>query len=252
MSAQRVYLSQVMHRRFGTAAYRFSYPVFSLLLDVDELEQTAARSRLLRVDRPGLLSFYRKDHGPRDGTALRPWAEGLLAGHGIDLAGGPIRLLCFPRILGYGFNPLSIWFCHHPDGSLRAVIAEVHNTFGEAHSYVIHESGRPMSYPVRGSAHKAFHVSPLMGMDCDYRFRFDVPDSRLGVFIRQTSQGAPLLVASQTGRGRPLDDRALLRALARTPLMTFKVITAIHWQALKIWLRGAPFHTKPDSRQQVT
>jgi DUF1365 family protein len=238
-----LYLSTVMHRRLGDFPYRFSYPVFSLLLDIDQLEASA--TRLLRIDRAGLLSFQRRDHGPRDGSALRPWAEGILGSAGIHLDGGSIHLLCFPRLLGYVFNPLSVWYCRHRDGSLRAVIAEVSNTFGERHCYLLHDAGRPMSWPARAQAHKCFHVSPLLGMQCDYRFQFDEPGSELRVVIRQSEQGEPRLIASQIGRALPLTDRALLRALLRTPLMPFKVMAAIHWQALKIWLRGARFHPKP-------
>jgi DUF1365 family protein len=125
------------------------------------------------------------------------------------------------------------------------VIAEVRNTFGEHHSYLVHECGRPMRFPARGSVEKVFHVSPLIGMSCRYEFRFDAPGERLGVFIRQFEGDDLLLVASQTGQGMPLRDASLARALLRTPLLTFKVMAAIHWQALKIWWRGARFHPKP-------
>jgi DUF1365 family protein len=233
-----------MHRRLFPVRYRFSYPVFSLLLDLDRLEE--ARSRLLSVNRLNLLAFHESDHGPRDGSPLRPWADDLLARRGIDLEGGPIRLLCFPRLLGYAFNPLSIWYCSHRDGSLRAVICEVRNTFGEGHFYLLHEQGRPMPWPARGGAEKRFHVSPLMGMEGHYEFRLERPGDRLGVLIRQFTPDGLMLVASQNGEGRALSDRGLLRALARTPLMTFKVMAAIHWQALRIWLRGASFFPKPE------
>ncbi len=235
-----------MHRRFGAVPYRFSYPVFSLLLDIDQLQQDAAQTRLLKVDRFGLLSFHRRDHGPRDGSDLRHWAESVLAQAGIDLRGGSIQLLCFPRLLGYGFNPLSVWYCHHRDGTLRAVIAEVNNTFGEHHCYLLHDAGRAMPWPARAHASKCFHVSPLLGMRCDYRFEFAAPGARLRVLIRQSEDGKPRLIAAQTGRALPLSDRSLGRALLRTPLLPFKILVAIHWQALKIWLRGAPFHAKPE------
>ena len=239
----RLYLTRVMHRRLTPVGYRFEYPVFSLLLDIDRLGDLGLR--LLSVNRFNLLSFHEADHGPRDGSPLRPWADALLARWGIDLEGGRIRLLCFPRLLGYVFNPLSLWYCTHRDGSLLAVICEVSNTFGEHHSYLLHEGGAPMEWPARGSARKCFHVSPLMGMDARYDFRLGQPAERLDVLIRQYTGEGLALVASQTGKGRPLDDRACLRALARTPLMTFKVMAAIHWQALRIWLKGAPFFPKP-------
>jgi DUF1365 family protein len=246
MSAS-LYLSQVMHRRFGDVPYRFRYPVFSLLLDIDRLEESAARTCLLKLDRFALVSFYRADHGPRDGSSLRRWADNTLAQAGIDLQGGQIQLLCFPRVLGYGFSPLSVWYCRHADGSLRAVIAEVNNTFGEHHHYLLHAAGKAMRWPAHARANKLFHVSPLLSMHCDYRFLFFEPGADLKVVIRQRENGELRLIASQTGNARPLTDRALLRALIRTPLMPFKVIAAIHWQALKIWLRGGRFHKKPVS-----
>jgi len=248
-----LYLSQVMHRRVGRPAYRFSYPVFNVLLDIDRLDALHKRLRWLSVDRWNLLGIRRSDHGPRDGSAWRPWVEGQLAEAGITLQGGRIRLLCMPRMLGYGFNPISLWYCEHRDGGLRAVIAEVNNTFGDHHNYVLHRGGAAMAWPVRGVAGKAMHVSPLIDMDCEYRFRLAEPTERLSVFIRQFQSGRFLLAASQTGEARPLDDHHLLGALLRTPLMTFKVMAAIHWQALKIWLRGGRFHRRtPPSVKEAS
>ncbi|MEN8691970.1 MAG: DUF1365 domain-containing protein, partial [Desulfobacterales bacterium] len=223
--------------------YRFSYRVFSLRLDLDELPDL--RLRFLSVNRFNLLSFYERDHGPRDGSALKAWAEDLLRRKGIDIQGGRIQLLCFPRVLGYGFNPLSIWYCHHRDGSLRAVIAEVNNTFGEHHFYLLSNDGLPLTWPVTRSVEKVFQVSPLMGMQASYSFRLAEPSDRLSVLINQFQNGALTLVASQQGEGHALNDKRLLAALFRMPLMTVKVMAAIHWQALKIWLRGAPFFPKP-------
>ena len=205
------------------------------------------------MDRFNLLSFHRRDHGPRDGSSLRQWAQQLLVRHDIHLHGGKILLLCFPRLLGYGFNPLSIWYCHHRDGPLRAVICEVNNTFGEHHFYLLHAQGRDMTWPARAEVDKCFHVSPLIGMQARYRFRLSRPAERLSVSIEEYQSGELMLVANQSGEMRPLSDRHLLRALLRTPFMTFKIITAIHWQALKIWLRGAPFFSKPEPpEEQVT
>jgi DUF1365 family protein len=248
-----LYLSQVMHRRAGRPAYRFTYPVFSVLLDIDRLDTLHQRLRWLSVDRWNLLSIRRRDHGRRDGSAWRPWVEAQLADAGISLQGGRIRLLCMPRMLGYGFNPISIWYCEHRDGGLRAVIAEVNNTFGDHHNYVLHNGGAVMVWPVRAVAEKAMHVSPLIDMDCEYRFRLAEPTEHLSVFIRQFQSGRFLLAASQTGQARPLDDHHLLGALLRTPLMTFKVMAAIHWQALKIWLRGGRFHRRtPPSMKEAS
>ena len=244
MSApHRIYFTRVLHRRLVPVDYRFSYRVFSLLLDLDALSDM--RLRFLSLNKFNLLSVHERDHGPRDGSPLKPWAEDLLRRKGIDIEGGRILLLCFPRVLGYGFNPLSIWYCHHRDGSLRAVIAEVNNTFGEHHFYLLCNGGLPLSWPVTQSVEKVFHVSPLMGMDARYGFRLADPKDRLSVLIKQFQGGELTFVASQQGGGFALNDKRLLVALFRIPLMTFKVMAAIHWQALKIWLRGAPFFPKP-------
>ena len=226
-------------------AYRFIYPVFSLLVDIDRLEEISSASRVFSFERFNLLSLHTRDHGLRDGRAWRPWVEAKLAEHGIRLEGGTIRLLCMPRVLGYAFNPLSVWFCHHRDGSLRAVICEVSNTYGEHHHYLLHDSGRAMASPVRQRRDKVFHVSPFIDMDAEYRFRISVPDAKLRVLIHEYRQDNLMLVATQTGDARPFTDAQLLRTWLRMPLMTFKVITMIHWQALKIRLKGGRFHGKP-------
>ena len=131
-----LYVSRVMHRRLFPVDYRFQYRVFSLLLDLDHLTETCGKLRLLSLDRFNLLSFRQRDHGPRDGSSLKAWAQRLLSEREIHLEGGKILLLSFPRLLGYGFNPLSLWYCLHRDGSLRALICEVNNTFGEHHFYL--------------------------------------------------------------------------------------------------------------------
>ncbi|WP_462322284.1 DUF1365 domain-containing protein [Halochromatium sp.] len=242
----RIYFTKVMHRRLFPVQYRFTYKVFSLLLDLDALDRLPP---LLRTRKGfGLFRFAAEDHGPRDGSPLRPWADQLLQDQGIDLEGGRIRLLCMPRVLGYGFNPLSLWYCEHADGQLRAVLAEVSNTFGESHFYLLANGGKPLAWPVRDTASKCFYVSPLMEVTGEYRFRLSEPAETIGVFIRQFHKDGRLeLVATQSGAGEPLTNRALWRAFRRTPLMSFKVMVAIHWQALKIWLRGARYVPKPDS-----
>ena len=245
-SNSRIYLTRVMHRRNFPVNYRFTYPVFSLFLDLDHLERDCRSLRLLSVDRFNLLSIHRKDYGPRDGSNLKSWAETLLAEQGIDLQGGTIYLLCFPRILGYVFNPITIWYCHHADGTLRALICEVNNTFKEHHFYLLHRNGATMNWPVSDIKQKRLHVSPLIGMQAEYHFRFKEPGERLGIVINEYQDRRLMLTASQTGVAHPLEEKKLIAALARTPLMTFKVMAAIHWQALKIWLRGAPFFPKPQ------
>ncbi|APZ42367.1 DUF1365 domain-containing protein [Acidihalobacter ferrooxydans] len=249
----RLYRSTVMHQRHDRFGYRFEYRLFTLLLDIDRIDEACARSRLLRHNRRAPLAFHDRDHGPRDGSALRPWIDSLLGEAGIDLDGGQVLLLALPRLWGYGFNPLSLWYCRHRDGSLRAVIAEVSNTFGECHHYLLHDAGQPLAWPLRKQAEKLFHVSPFIGMRAQYHFHLAEPGDTLGVAIREYQDDALLLVATQTGQGTALTDRALLAALARFPLASFKVITLIHWQALKLWLRRAPlFHKPPPSVEDIS
>jgi len=249
----RVYQGRVMHRRLGAMAYRFSYPVFSFLLDIDRIAENAAYCRLFSHNRFNLFAFHDRDHGARDGSALRPWVERHLATQGIDLHGGQIQLLCFPRLLGFTFNPLSIWYCRYPDGALAAVLCEVHNTFGESHSYLLHDQGRALRTPVRAAEYKCFHVSPFLPMDLRYRFRLSAPQAGLSVAIRCFSNGALTMAAAQSATALPFSDATLLRTFARTPLMTFKVVAMIHWQALKLLVRRARlFHKPAPPVQEVT
>lgn len=249
----RIYTGSVMHRRVAPLHYRFSYPVFSLLLDIDRLDRLASRSRLFSHNRFNLFAFHDRDHGPRDGSPLRPWLDDLLRAQDIELDGGPVRLLSFPRLLGYVFNPLSVWYCWHRDGELRAVLCEVSNTFGERHGYLLHAAGGALGWPVRATRAKCFHVSPFLPMGLEYRFRLSQPGARLGIAIHCLQGGTLKLAAVQTARARPFSDLNLLRSFLRMPLLTFKVIVMIHWQALKLWLRGAPlFHKPAPPSKEVT
>ena len=239
-----LYYGRVAHKRVQPMTHRLEYRVFSLFLDIDRLAALDRAMTLFGYNRRAVVSFRDADHGPRDGTPLRPWVERLLAERGIDLDGGPIRLLCFPRLWGYVFNPLSIYYCYGPDDRLRAVLYEVSNTFGEQHCYLL-----PVDADTDEIAHEAdkvFHVSPFNRMGGRYRFRLKPPGERLNILIRQSDpEGRPLLVASHVGERRPLDDRALAGAILRFPLMTLKVTAAIHWEALKLWLKGAKYVPKP-------
>lgn len=239
-----LYLCRVFHARLRPFRHRFAYRVYSLLLDLDGLDRLPWP---LTHNRPGLLSIQDRDHGRRDGTPLRPWVEAMLAAHGVTLAGGAIRLLCFPRMLGYAFNPLSIYFCHGPDNGLRAILCEVKNTFGDQHCYVLPTPDGQQAGGDALLAHdKEFHVSPFFAIDGAYRFRLCVPGERLAVDIRYGDADGDLLVATQTGRRRPLTTRSLWSAIARHPLVTLKVIAGIHWEALRLWRKGARFHRRPE------
>lgn len=247
MTASALYIGDVMHQRLDRIAYRFDYKVFSLLLDLDELPQLHRRLRLFSHNRFNLFSLRDRDHGGRDGGALRPWLEMLLRARDIELEGGRILLLCFPRVLGYVFNPMSVWYCHHRDGTLRAVVCEVRNTFGEMHHYVLAPpGGGPMAWQPVYHADKVFHVSPFIGPQAEYRFHFDEPAERMRIYIDEVADSKPLLQAALSGVRAPLTDGKLFRVSWRIPLMPFKVMAAIHWQALRIWLRGASFHRMPS------
>lgn len=242
-----LYAGRVMHQRWQPKAYRFVYRVFSLLLDIDRLDVLAGRLRLFSVGRFNLLSFYPGDHGPRDGSSLRAWAEQLLAARGIRLGGGRIRLLCFPRVLGHGFNPLSVWYCEHADGELRAIICEVRNTFGEKHHYILDNGGRSLDLAQTWEAQKRLHVSPFLPLELDYRFQLTVPGEQLRVLIDEYAGTQRILAATLLLRRRPLNDAALLGQCLAIPFLTLKVIAMIHWQAVKLWLRGFRFHPKPPA-----
>lgn len=238
-----LYRADVMHRRLLDTPYRFRYRVFSVLLDIDRIDAAAQASALFSRNRFNLLSFHDADHLPAGRSDLRAWAEAVLAGGGIDGRGLRIRLLCFPRVLGWTFNPLSLWYCETTDGVPVAVIAEVRNTFGERHCYLLPAASS--SWPLRATHGKEFHVSPFIGMQARYEFRLSRPGERLGVAIREWRGDQLLLVATQTGERRPFATASLVAEVARVPLQTLKVLAAIHWHALKIWLAGARFHRKP-------
>lgn len=249
-----LYRLKVMHRRRVAPLYRFTYNIFSVLFDIDRLGELHRRHRLFSHNRFNVLSFHDRDHGLGESGGLRRWAEGVCESQGIALAGGRIRLLAQPRMFGWVFNPVSFWYCEHADGSLRAVIAEVRNTFGEKHSYVLSSASRvggpasaglPLPYGEMLEKEKCFHVSPLFDLKGRYHFTFSEPGERLAVRLDETREGAPLIDTAMAGQARLFSDAMILRQVVVMPVQAFKVLAAIHWQALKIWLRGARFHKKP-------
>lgn len=243
-----LYRGRVMHHRRLPFEHRFVYRVFSLYLDLDELPELDRRLRLFSVERRNLLAFYNRDHGPRDGSPLKPWVLARLAERGILPQKPRIMLLCLPRVLGYVFNPLSIYFCYDDD-RLAGVVYEVKNTFGEQTTYVLPvRRNQPPRLPVAHGCAKDFYVSPFITMDARYAFRFREPGERLAFAIRETVREGLLLVASHTGERRPLRDREILASLALDPLMTFKVIAGIHWEALRLWLKGARYFPREVDR----
>ena len=245
MTTSALYEGRVTHTRHFPRRHRFSYRVWYALLDLDELERLDRSVPGFAVDRPGLVSFHARDHGPRDGSPLRPWIESHLAEAGIDLEGGAVRILCFPRVLGYTFNPLSVWFCHDRRGALRAILYEVSNTFGERHSYLVETPpGTGPGDTVATGFAKELFVSPFIDLDARYGFRTRVPDERLSVVVRETVREGRVLDAALTARRAPLDGRHLAAVFVRYPLVTAKVIVAIHWEAVRLWLKGAPYRRR--------
>lgn len=243
MSGHRLLTGTVMHHRHRPVRHRFAYPMFAVELDVDDLASTP---RTLAVDRPGWLAFRSSDHGARDGTPLGTWIRDLLARHGLARVDARITLLTMPRLFGYLFNPVSFWFCHDRDGGLRAVVAEVNNTFGEHHNYLVHRQDRgPIQHGDVLTASKVFHVSPFLDVEGEYRFRFVRHAGRMQVSIGHDVDGERLLSTALWGDLQPLGGGNLVRAVVRTPLQTLAVTARIHWHALRLWLKGVTFHGKP-------
>ena len=238
-----LYVGAVMHRRLRPKVHQFRYRAFWLLIDLDELSVLTARLSLFSHNRFNLFALHEADLGDGSPTPLRVQAERLLADAGIDIADGAIRLLCMPRTLGYSFNPISIYYCHRPGGELAAIIYEVHNTFGERHSYVA--ATETKLDEIRQNCRKAFYVSPFMDMDLAYHFRLTAPAERVVVGINASKGGERVLHASLAGLRRELTDRALLQTFLKIPLITAKVTLAIHWEALRLWLKGMRLRPRP-------
>ena len=242
-----LYFGDVMHARLKPFGHRFSYRVMSLLIDLDRLDAADRLSALFGVNRAALYSFHEKDHGQRDGSSLRAFAERAAAARGVDLAGGRIRLLCYPRLLGYAFNPLAVYFCHNAGGDLVLMIYEVRNRLGEMHHYVLPVADDERRTPlIRQQQDKLFYVSPFIADAMRYHFRISPPSETVRIRILETDREGPLLAATFNGKRRALTGRALLRASVLLPLVTFKIIGAIHWQALRLWIKGAKIVPRPQ------
>jgi uncharacterized protein len=238
-AAAVLYLGEVMHARLKPVGHRFQYRVMSLLIDLDRLHEADRQSPLFAVNRAALYSFSERDHGARDGSSLRAHAQRCAAETGIDLTGGRVLLLCYPRLMGFTFNPLSVYFCHRADGALALIIYEVRNTFGDIHAYVLPiKPGESSAAGVRQMQDKLFYVSPFIEKAMRYHFRVSPPDARVKVRILETDREGPLLAATFNGRRHALTTAALLRSLFAFPLVTFKIVAAIYWQALRLWLKG--------------
>ena len=230
----------VYHRRHRPAVHAFAYPTAFLLLPMRALARHGAGA--LARNRAALLSFHDADHGDGGADALA-WVEALLASHGVDGVDGEIWLQTFPRVAGFVFKPVSFWYCHAADGRLRAVVAEVNNTFGERHCYVLDDAA--LAWGVTVEARKAMHVSPFCKVKGTYRFRFARTADRIVARIELDDDQGPLLVTSVSGQLEPLTAARVRATLLRMPLLTLGVVARIHWQALRLWLKRVPWFHKP-------
>jgi DUF1365 family protein len=243
-----LYAGMVWHKRTRPKVHAFRYPAYYLLLDVDDLG--AAKPHLpwcLSFNRPNIFSVHERDFGPRDGTSLRRHVEGLLTGAAVPAR---IMMLTMPRLFGYAFNPITVYFCYDADGALTATIYEVHNTFGEAHCYVFSASAGMDAVP-RHEARKTFHVSPFYPVEGHYSFSLRQPEGQFALAIRYFgADGKHDLTACLKAERRPLTSSALMKVFASIPLVTFKVTAAIHYEALRLFLKRLKVFTKPPQSDQ--
>ena len=235
----KIYSGFVTHRRFKPIKHFFSYKTFSILIDLDELELINKDLSFISYNKFNLFSFYNKDHGRRDGSNLKDWVLETLGNFNIRHNISTVKLLCFPRILGYVFNPLSIFYCYDSSGQLKVILYEVKNTFNEQHTYIFEINQK--SKIITQNCSKKFYVSPFIKMESNYHFRLKEPDNKLSVFIKQTDNEGTILTACQIGTRSDLTSKNLMISFFKHPLMTLKIIAAIHFEALRLWTKGAKF-----------
>lgn len=243
-----LYAGSVMHHRLRPKRHRLRYSIFYLLLDLDEVDALAGTLRLFSYNRFNLFSFHDRDHGEGAMISPRDRVERHLQEAGIESL-GPIQLLTVPRILGYAFNPLSIYFCHRQDNSLSAILYEVSNTFGERHIYLIPVAS-DVKGPIRQESRKSLYVSPFMSTDMVYSFSVVPPGKDLAVSVIGRDTEGPMIVAKLAATRQDLSDETLARAFCTYPLLSLKVIAGIHWEALLIWLKGIRLHHRPSPPDQ--
>ena len=237
-----IYTGTVIHKRFKPKVHSFNYSVFSLLIDLSELDLMNNSLRIFSYNKFNIVSFYSKDHGPRDGSSLRNWVIENLQKNNIETEGIQIKLLCYPRIFGYVFNPLSVFYIYNKNSELISILYEVKNTFGEQHTYIF--KTKKNENLIQHICKKKFHVSPFIKMDCIYFFRLLKPGNRVSVIIDLQDQEGKILFASQDGEKSELNNKNLIRSYIKHPLMSFKIIVAIHFEAFKLWSKGIKFIKK--------
>lgn len=240
-----LYRTRTLHRRTGNHAHRLRFSGFRLLLDLDHLAELPTFG--VAYNRAGWLSFHDRDHGPRDGSGLRAWLTHRLAHHGLPCSRDwSVHLLAYPRVFGYGFNPLALWYVRDTEGNARAVLAEVRNTFGEHHSYLLHAHGAPLDWPVVAQHPKRFHVSPFLPLDGSYVFRLSEPREHFAVSVRHLDpEGRTRLVATESGVRLALAPHRLRRLALAPPFLAHRMMFRIHARALRLYLGGARYYPKP-------
>ena len=237
-----IYIGNVIHKRFKPKIHFFKYKVFSILLDISEIDILDKSLKIFSYNKFNIVSFYDADHGPRDGTSIKEWVIKNLNYNRINTENIKIKLLCYPRIFGYVFNPLSVFFIYNKNSELISILYEVKNTFGEQHTYVF-KTKENENY-IKHTCKKKFHVSPFIEMDCTYFFKILKPSEKISVIIDQYDEEGKLLYASQDGDRIELNNKNLVLSYLRHPLMTFKIIVAIHFEAFKLWTKGIKFVKK--------
>ena len=230
----KIYIGKVIHKRFKPKEHYFKYNVFSLLIDLNELEQINKDIKFFSYNKFNIISFFDKDHGDRDGSSIKSWVKKNLKSIGIMTEDISIKLLCYPRIFGYVFNPLSTYFIYNKHSELISIFYEVKNTFGEQHTYIFKAQDEKT---VQNKCKKKFYVSPFIGMDCEYHFKTLNPREQLSVVINQNDKDGKLLFASQDGISKAFNNKNLILSYLTHPLMTFKIIGAIHYEAFKLWAK---------------
>ena len=237
-----IYIGNVIHKRFKPKIHFFKYKVFSILLDISEIDILDKSLKIFSYNKFNIVSFYDADHGPRDGTSIKEWVIKNLNDNRINTENIKIKLLCYPRIFGYVFNPLSVFFIYNKNSELISILYEVKNTFGEQHTYVF-KTKENENY-IKHTCKKKFHVSPFIEMDCTYFFKILKPSEKISVIIDQYDEDGKLLYASQDGDRIEFNNKNLVLSYLRHPLMTFKIIVAIHFEAFKLWTKGIKFVKK--------
>jgi len=249
-AAADLYIGRTVHERRAPFTHRFNYRIASLVVDLERLGEASRMSRFFSVERFNLFSFFERDHGARDGSPLIDWARARFEEAGIAIGDARVRLLCAPRVLGYVFNPLSIYFAEDRDtNALKGVIYQVHNTFGDAHAYVAPCTG---ATPEHQAAQKVFHVSPFFDVGGRYEFTLRAPDERFKLsIVKERADGSDFLATMAMNRV-DLTSGALVRLFASQPFSTLKTISAIHLEALKLWIKGAKYHSRPEPPEQAS